>query len=87
MTRSLLKSIYFNNKLVKKLSAKQNKIKIKTWSRSTTILPQFVSESFDVYNGLRFINIKINSEMIGHKLGEFVPTRKPCLHTKLKNKK
>ena len=48
---------------------------IKTWSRRSTILPQFVGLTFGVYNGKKFIPVSVNEDMIGHKLGEFAPTR------------
>jgi len=48
---------------------------IKTWSRRSTILPQFVGLTFGVYNGKKFIPVNVSAEMVGHKLGEFSPTR------------
>ena len=48
---------------------------IKTWSRRSTILPQFVGLTFSVYNGHKFIPVSVSEEMVGHKLGEFAPTR------------
>jgi small subunit ribosomal protein S19 len=48
---------------------------IKTWSRRSTILPQFVGLTFGVYNGHKFIPVSVNEDMVGHKLGEFAPTR------------
>jgi small subunit ribosomal protein S19 len=48
---------------------------IKTWSRRSTILPQFVGLTFNVYNGKKFIPVSVNEDMVGHKLGEFAPTR------------
>jgi len=48
---------------------------IKTWSRRSTVLPQFVGLTFGVYNGHKFIPVSINEDMVGHKLGEFAPTR------------
>jgi small subunit ribosomal protein S19 len=48
---------------------------IKTWSRRSTILPQFVGLTFNVYNGKKFIPVSVSEEMVGHKLGEFAPTR------------
>jgi small subunit ribosomal protein S19 len=48
---------------------------IKTWSRRSTILPQFVGLTFNVYNGQKFIPVSVNEDMVGHKLGEFSPTR------------
>lgn len=54
----------------------KEKTKIKTWSRSTTILPFFLSKKFEVYNGQKFISLIITEPMIGHKLGEFARTKK-----------
>ena len=48
---------------------------IKTWSRRSTILPQFVGLTFNVYNGRKFVPVSVSEEMVGHKLGEFAPTR------------
>jgi small subunit ribosomal protein S19 len=48
---------------------------IKTWSRRSTILPQFVGLTFSVYNGHKFIPVSVKEDMVGHKLGEFAPTR------------
>ena len=48
---------------------------IKTWSRRSTVMPQFVGLNFQVHNGNKFIPVTINEEMVGHKLGEFAPTR------------
>ena len=57
------------------------KIPIKTWSRKSTILPDFVGVSFQIYNGKKFIPITISEDMVGHKLGEFSPTRTFYGHT------
>jgi ribosomal protein S19 len=66
----------------------KDKVKIKTWSRSTTILPYFLSKKFEVYNGQKFISLLITEPMIGHKLGEFVRTKKRGKDARLKlNKK
>ena len=58
-----------------------NKMPIKTWSRKSTIIPEFVGHSFLIHNGKKFIPIKISEEMVGHKLGEFSPTRQFSGHT------
>jgi small subunit ribosomal protein S19 len=63
---------------------KSEKKDFKSWSRATTIVPSFVGQSFNVYNGQRFIQIKITNLMIGHKLGEFAHTRKAYYHKKQK---
>ena len=57
------------------------KIPIKTWSRKSTILPDFVGVSFLIYNGKKFIPITVSEDMVGHKLGEFAPTRTFFGHT------
>ncbi|MFP3038190.1 MAG: ribosomal protein S19 family protein [Candidatus Hodgkinia cicadicola] len=77
MARSAWKPPYVSLSIQKKLSAG---FLIRTWSRRTSILPEFVNKAFEVHNGKRFIRVKITDEMIGHKLGEFVATRKPCPH-------
>ena len=78
MSRSIKKGPYFNQKLVDKveaMNAKNEKKPIKTWDRACTILPSFVEHTFHVHNGRKFITVYIKSEMVGHKLGEFAPTR------------
>ena len=78
MPRSLKKGPYIDTKLFKKVeSAKdagRNKV-IKTWSRRSTIIPEMVSLTFAVHNGKKFIPVFITEDMVGHKLGEFSPTR------------
>ena len=59
----------------------------KTWSRRSIILPQFVGLTFQVHNGNRFIPVRVTEEMIGHRFGEFSPTRKPTIHKEAKKKK
>ena len=66
---------------MKKLKINSNKPPIKTWSRKSTIIPEFVGHSFLIHNGKKFIPIKISEEMVGHKLGEFSPTRTFSGHT------
>ena len=68
-------------KKVEKLKNKTDKQPIKTWSRKSTIIPEFVGFSFLIHNGKKFIPIKISEEMVGHKLGEFSPTRSFKGHT------
>ena len=63
------------------------KIPAKIWSRRSVILPQFVGFTFQVHNGNRFIPVKVTQEMVGHKFGEFSPTRKPTIHKEAKKKK
>lgn len=78
MARSVWKGPFVDGYLLKKADAARasgrNQI-IKTWSRRSTILPQFVGMTFGVYNGKKFIPVAVNEDMIGHKLGEFAPTR------------
>ena len=78
MTRSLKKGPFVDHHLmakVEKAAATKDKKPIKTWSRRSTILPQFVGLTFNVYNGHKFIPVSVNEDMVGHKLGEFAPTR------------
>lgn len=78
MSRSLRKGPYVDPKLVKKVEAlnKSNQKRvIKTWARSCTIIPEFVGHTFAVHNGNKFIPVYIQEAMVGHKLGEFAPTR------------
>ena len=66
---------------VEKLKSDPVKKPIKTWSRKSTIIPDFVGVSFLIYNGKKFIPITISEDMVGHKLGEFAPTRQFAGHT------
>ena len=78
MARSIWKGPFVELSLLKKAEAAQETTKrapIKTWSRRSTILPQFVGLTFNVYNGQKFIPVSVNEDMVGHKLGEFAPTR------------
>ena len=78
MARSLKKGPYIHYKLEKKvLDAVQNKKKavIKTWSRASMISPDFVGQTIAVHNGNKFIPVYVTENMVGHKLGEFAPTR------------
>ncbi|WP_185850196.1 30S ribosomal protein S19 [Blattabacterium cuenoti] len=89
MPRSLKKGPYVSQKLYKKVLKNiesEKKIVIKTWSRPSTILPDFVGQTFAVHNGKQFINVYITENMIGHKLGEFSPTRTFKGHSGSKNK-
>ena len=78
MPRSLKKGPFVDDHLIKKVDA-QNEAGthnvIKTWSRRSTILPQFVGLTFNVYNGRKFVPVSVNEDMVGMKLGEFAPTR------------
>lgn len=78
MTRSVWKGPFVDFCLLKKvrvLKEAKRHDPIKTWSRRSTILPQFVGYTFNVYNGKKFIPVSVTEEMINHKLGEFSPTR------------
>ena len=78
MPRSLKKGPFVDDHLLKKvLNAQQTKSRniIKTWSRRSTILPEFVGLTFAVHNGKKFLPIFVTEDMVGHKLGEFAPTR------------
>jgi len=78
MARSVWKGPFVDGYLLKKAdqarASGKNQI-IKTWSRRSTIIPQFVGLVFGVYNGKKFIPVSVNEDMVGHKLGEFAPTR------------
>ncbi|MGB9697417.1 MAG: 30S ribosomal protein S19 [Ignavibacteria bacterium] len=78
MARSLKKGPYFDPKLLEKVE-KQKQLKqraaIKTWSRASTIIPEFIGHTFNVHNGNKFIPVYITENMVGHKLGEFAMTR------------
>lgn len=78
MPRSLKKGPYVYYKLLKKISNNKiysKKVVIKTWSRASVIIPDFVGYTFAVHNGKQHIPIYITENMVGHKLGEFAPTR------------
>ena len=78
MSRSLKKGPYVDAKLLKKiekLDGAGKKEPIKTWCRRSTISPDFIGHTFMVHNGRAFINVYVTEEMVGHKLGEFAPTR------------
>ena len=84
MSRSVWKGPFVDESLIKKvdkLKNAPNKKPIKTWSRNSTIIPDFVGHSFMIHNGKSFIPITISEEMVGHKLGEFAPTRTFFGHT------
>ena len=84
MSRSVWKGPFVDPSLLKKvekLKLQANPVPIKTWSRKSTIIPEFIGVSFLIYNGKKFIPIKISEEMVGHKLGEFSPTRQFHGHT------
>ena len=84
MPRSLKKGPYINFKLEKKVVAMakaSSKKVIKTWSRASTVSPLFVGHTFAVHNGNKFIPVFVTENMVGHKLGEFAPTRTFKMHS------
>ena len=84
MARSLKKGPFVDHHLmakVEKLNKENKKEVIKTWSRRSTIFPQFVEHTFAVHNGREHVPVYVTEDMVGHKLGEFVPTRKFSGHT------
>jgi small subunit ribosomal protein S19 len=89
MTRSLSKGPYIDAKLLEKvtkaIAAGQKKL-IKTWARASTISPEMVGFTFEVHNGKDFIQVYVTEAMVGHKLGEFSPTRKFRGHSSKKLK-
>lgn len=85
MSRSIIKGPYIAFKLLKKikhLNTKNKKGTLKTWSRSSTIIPEMIGHTIAVYNGKQHFPVFISEQMIGHKLGEFVPTRTFRTHIK-----
>ena len=84
MTRSVWKGPFVDGYLLKKAekarASTRNEI-IKTWSRRSTIMPQFVGLTFGVYNGRKFVPVLVTENMVGHKFGEFSPTRTYYGHT------
>lgn len=78
MARSIAKGPYIEEKLLKKINRAiqtGSRTAIKTWSRRSVITPDFVGLTFTVYNGRKFLPVYVTESMVGHKLGEFVPTR------------
>lgn len=75
MSRSLKKGPYVDERVLRKLKDAKPGQKIKTWSRACTISPEMIGFTFDVHNGSKFIAVYVTEEMVGHKLGEFSPTR------------
>ncbi len=89
MSRSLKKGPFVDEKLYKKVSRLKETGRrdvIRTWSRRCTIVPEFVGQSFEVHNGKMFHKLLVTEEMVGHKLGEFSPTRSFRGHTSGKKK-
>ncbi len=78
MSRSLKKGPFVEESLMKKVEAMNNageKKVVKTWSRASTIFPEFVGHTFAVYDGRKHVPVYVTEDMVGHKLGEFAPTR------------
>lgn len=87
MGRSLKKGPYVDEKLyrkVEKLNESRKKEPLKTWARRCTIVPEFVGHTFKVHNGRSFLDVFVTEDMVGHKLGEFSPTRQFRGHTNKK---
>lgn len=82
MSRSLKKGPYVDPRVLKKLEGRKlgDRTIIKTWSRACTISPEMIGFTFGVHNGKDFISVFVSEEMVGHKLGEFSPTRKFSRH-------
>lgn len=78
MARSLRKGPFVDHHLhkkVKKQTEEGSKKSIKTWSRRSMIIPEMIGQTFDVHNGRKFISVFVSENMVGHRLGEFAPTR------------
>ena len=90
MSRSLKKGPYVDEVLFEKVQrnrAAGANPPLKTWSRNCTIVPEFVGQKFDVHNGKTFLQVYVTEDMVGHKLGEFAPTRTFRGHTAREVKK
>jgi len=78
MSRSLKKGPFVDQKLLQKVNMQKqtgDRVAIKTWARACTITPDFVGHTFEVHNGKVFVKVLVTEAMVGHKLGEFAPTR------------
>ena len=85
MSRSIKKGPFVHPSLIKKVdaqNAKNTRQPMKTWSRASVILPDFVGHTFEVHNGRVFVRVYITEDMVGHRLGEFAPTRTFRGHSK-----
>ena len=88
MSRSLKKGPFLDEKLLVKIDRMDaRKEPIKTWARASTIVPEFVGHTFLVHNGNKFLKVFVTEDMVGHKLGEFAPTRTFRGHTNKKEPK
>lgn len=76
MARSLKKGPFVHDSIIKKIESAKPGDTIKTWSRSSTIIPEMVNLNFTIHNGKEHVSVRIVEEMVGHRLGEFAPTRK-----------
>ncbi len=89
MTRSLKKGPFIDEKLfgkIEKMNSVGDKKVVKTWARRSTVSPEFVGHTLAIHNGKKFVPVFITENMVGHKVGEFVPTRTYRGHTSKKNK-
>ena len=89
MARSIKKGPFIQESLMKKvqgMNARNEKKVVKTWSRASTVLPDFVGHTFAVHNGNKFIPVYVTENMVGHKLGEFAATRTFRSHSAKKDK-
>lgn len=80
MARSLKKGPYIDPKLLKKISKSKPGSVIRTWSRDSMISPEMIGYVFEVHDGKNFVPVKATEEMVGHRLGEFAPTKKFIRH-------
>jgi len=80
MARSLKKGPYIDQRLLEKIKRAKRGEVIKTWARDCTISPEMVGFTFGVHNGKEFVEVKVNEEMVGHRLGEFASTTKFARH-------
>ena len=89
MTRSIKKGPFVDDHLIGKVEGMNNKGEkrvVKTWSRRSTIVPEFLGHTIAVHNGKQFVPVYVQENMVGHKLGEFAPTRTYRGHTSKKKK-
>jgi len=78
MSRSVKKGPYVDMRLlakVEKQARSNNRMPLRTWSRDCTVVPEFVGQTFEIHNGRHFVKLFVTEDMVGHKLGEFAPTR------------
>ena len=87
MGRSIKKGPYIDAKLARKVANADGRAAIKTWARNSTIPPEFVGTIFLVHNGRQHLKVHVTEDMVGHKLGEFSPTRQFRGHTNKKESK